>query len=76
MILTTTENIPGKKYEIISVVTSNPTFGLLNKDKMKESLLDMEKEGRKINADAIVGIKTISSWGGGTSTMGTAVRFI
>ncbi len=70
IILTTTENISGQEYEVLSLVYSfnkHNSIGLC--------LKEMKRSARKFNADAIVSIKYFESHDG-ISTLGTAVKFI
>ncbi len=76
MILTTTENIPGKKYEIIGIVSENRTFSILAKTEIGKVTVKLEAEAEKMGADAVVAIKVFSTSNGGTSLIGTAVKFV
>ncbi|MDK2819928.1 MAG: selenium-binding protein [Mycoplasmataceae bacterium] len=75
MIVTTTDNIPGKTYEIISFISSNRTMSIFAKteiDKVKNKLID---EASAMGADAIVGVRIFATPNGGTAMYGTAVKF-
>ncbi len=77
MILTTTENISEKRYQIIDVVEANAWRGIFSTDRIRLAKKRLEKEGNKLDADAIVGIKIFThTLGQGTSIIGTAIKFI
>lgn len=76
MIVTTTDNIPGKNFEIISFISSNRTMSIFAKteiDKVKTKLIE---EAKLIGADAIVCVRIFSTSNGGTAMYGTAIKFI
>lgn len=76
MILTTTENIPGRKYEIIGIVIGNGLLSITSKDGSYKALEKLESEALKLGADAVICIKAVTTARGSQSYIGTAVKFI
>ncbi|MGL5522211.1 MAG: heavy metal-binding domain-containing protein [Metamycoplasmataceae bacterium] len=76
MILTTTDLIPGKQYEIIGIIFGNRTISLFNKTEMEKAISKLEDQAAKLKADAVVGIRPYTAANGSTCIIGTAVKFI
>jgi len=76
MLIITSENIPGKKYEIIGFVCANRTMSIFAKteiDKVKNKLIN---EAEALGADAIIAVKLFSTANSSTAMYGTAVKFV
>jgi uncharacterized protein YbjQ (UPF0145 family) len=83
MLIVTTEEIPGRKFEVIGLVTADVSGGSgeTNFSKVAQRLI---AEARQVNANAIVGFRaqitiTVQRIAGGPmsqSAYGTAVKFI
>lgn len=76
MIITTTENIPGRQYEILGIVIGNRTISLLSKTELSKAIDKMSEEASFMGADAVVAVKPYTTANGSTSVIGTAVKFI
>ncbi len=76
ILLTTTDHIPDKKYEIIGIVSENRSFSIFAKTEISKVVVKLQDEAEKMGADAVVGIKVFTTSRNGTSLMGTAVKFI
>ena len=75
MIVTTTENIPGKTYEIIGSVYSNRTMSFFAKTELAKAEMKMIDEAKQMGADAIVCMRVFTTANNGTGIYGTAVKF-
>ncbi len=75
MLVTTTEQIPGKTYQIIGTVYSNRTMSLFAKTEIAKAEAKMIEEAKTLGADAIVCIRIFTTANGGTGIFGTAVKF-
>jgi uncharacterized protein YbjQ (UPF0145 family) len=75
MLVTTTENIPGKSYEIIGTVYSNRTMSLFAKTEIAKAEAKMIEEAKSQGADAIVCVRIFTTANGGTGIFGTAVKY-
>lgn len=76
MIVTTTDLIPGKEYEIINLVYGNRTMSFLSKTELSKAVEKMTSDAKLLGADAVVGVKPYTTPNGGTCVIGTAVKFI
>ncbi|MGL5438163.1 MAG: heavy metal-binding domain-containing protein [Metamycoplasmataceae bacterium] len=77
MILTTTDIIPGKQYEIIGLVFGNRTISIFNKTQMEKAIKKLEEQATELKADAVIGIRPYTANAtGSTCIIGTAVKFI
>jgi len=76
MIVTTTENIPGKKYEIIGFVSANRTMSILAKTEISKCKNKLISEAEGLGADAIIAVRVFSTANSSTAMYGTAVKFI
>ncbi|MGL4183883.1 MAG: heavy metal-binding domain-containing protein [Metamycoplasmataceae bacterium] len=76
MILTTTDLIPEKKYEIIGLIFGNRTISIFNKTEMEKAINKLKDEAIKLSADAVVGIRPYTASNGSTCIIGTAVKFV
>ncbi len=75
MLVTSTENIPGKTYTIIGLVTSNRSMSIFAKTEMAKAEAKMISQAETIGADAIVCVRIFATPNGGTGVYGTAVKF-
>lgn len=76
MILTTTEQIPGKKIEIMGVVLGNRLVSFMSKTEATKALAKIEEEAKGMGADAVVALKPYTTSNGSTCFIGTAVKFV
>lgn len=76
MLLTTTENIPNKKYEIIGIVIGNRLMSFTSKTGGEKALAKLAEEAERIGADAVIAIKPDTTATGSQSYIGTAIKFI
>ena len=75
MLVTTTENIPGKSYEVIGTVYSNRTMSFFAKTEIVKAEAKMIDEAKTLGADAIVCVRVFATANGGTGIFGTAVKY-
>ncbi len=75
IILTTTDSIPGKEYEIIGLVRGNRFRWFTSKEDAEIAISRLEEEAIAMGADAVIGIRPDT-----TSVeqcyLGTAIKFI
>ncbi|MGL4343303.1 MAG: heavy metal-binding domain-containing protein [Metamycoplasmataceae bacterium] len=76
MIITTTENIPGKKYQIIGFINANRTMSIFSKTEIEKAHNKLKENAREIGADAVVSVRIFTTPNGSTSIYGTAVKYI
>lgn len=76
MIITTTDLIPNKEYEILGVVFGNRLVSVTSKTEGEKAIKKMKSEAKDLNADAIVGVRSYTTKNGSTCFYGTAVKFI
>ncbi len=77
IILTTTDTIPNKKYEIIGLVMGHHLTWFSSKEAASSALTRLEAEAIEMGADAVIGIKPYTtSTTGSQCYLGTAVKFI
>ena len=76
IILTTTDTIPNKQYEIIGLVMGNRLTWLTSKGAASTAISRLEEEAIEMGADAVVGIKPDTTATGSQCYIGTAVKFI
>lgn len=75
MLVTTTENIPGKSYTVVGFVSSNRTVSLFAKTEITKVEAKLISEAQSMGADAIVCVRIFTTSNGGTAMYGTAVKF-
>lgn len=76
IILTTTDTIPNKKYEIIGLVMGNHLTWFSSKGASSSALARLEAEAIEMGANAVIGIKPDTTSTGSQCYLGTAVKFI
>jgi uncharacterized protein YbjQ (UPF0145 family) len=78
ILVTTTEDIPGKKFEVLGLVTAD--IGRPASPNFKHVCQELQKEAEKLGADAIIGFRATAfrnsiNWVS-QAAYGTAIRFI
>ncbi len=76
MLVITSANILGKKYEIIGFVSANRIWSIFSKTEIDKVQLKLIEQGKSIGADAIISARIFSTPNGGTAMYGTVVKFI
>lgn len=76
MLVVTTENIPGKSYAVLGLVSSNRTMSIFAKTEIAKAEIKLVDEARSMGADAIVCVRIFTTPNAGTAMYGTAVKFI
>lgn len=76
VMITTTENIPGRKYQIISIISATKIN--FSKANLKQCFEELIKQSRKLDADAVVSVRVINVKFGFSYSYayGTAVKYI
>ncbi|MGL4950705.1 MAG: heavy metal-binding domain-containing protein [Mycoplasma sp.] len=76
MLLSTTDTIPNKQYEILGVVTGNRIISIMSKTEITKAMEKMKEEARSMGADAVIGIKPYTTANNSTGVIGTAIKYI
>ncbi len=76
IVLTTTDTIPGKEYEIIGLVMGNRLTWLTSKGAAGTAISRLEEEAIAMGADAVIGIRPDTTSSGSQCYLGTAIKFI
>lgn len=76
MLVSTTDFIPDRKYEIIGLVTGVRFMSFLAKTELSKAIDKLIEEAQSMHADAIVGLRPYTTPNGSTGVIGTAVKFI
>ena len=76
MIITTLENIPGKKYEIIKLVAANRMISFFSKTEIYTVENKLIIEATALGADAVVGVRVFNTSTSSTTMYGTTLKLI
>ncbi len=76
MLVITSENIPGKKYEIIGFVSANRTISIFAKTEIRKVKNKLISEAEELGADAIIAVRLFATSNNSTAMYGTAVKFV
>ena len=76
MLVMTSENIPGKKYEIIGFVSANRTISIFAKTEIRKVKNKLISEAEELGADAIIAVRLFATSNNSTAMYGTAVKFV
>ncbi len=76
ILLSTTDTIPNKKYEIMGLVMGNRLTWLTSKGAASTALSRLEEEAIEMGADAVIGIRPDTTSTGSQCYLGTAIKFV
>lgn len=76
IMLTTTDHIPHRKYEILGLVMGNRLLWWTTKGASRTALERLKEAAIDMGADAVIGIKPDKSFTRSQCYIGTAIKFI